>query len=88
MRYQIVLAPEAVDDLRGMKANLRAAVRAGIEGHLRHEPTKTGTSHIQRLRGLSRPRYRLRIEDVRIFYDATKQTVEILALNPDDAAEG
>ena len=37
-------------------------------------------SRIKRLRGLARPQYRLRIEDVRVFYDITGSTVEVLAV--------
>lgn len=80
MRYEIVLSPEAVEDLRGLKATLRAKVRQGLETHLRHEPTKTSRSRIKRLRGLSRPQYRLRFEDVRVFYDVAGSAVEILAI--------
>jgi prevent-host-death family protein len=40
MAYQIVLAPEAVEDLRALKANVRAAVRRALEIHLRHEPSE------------------------------------------------
>ena len=87
MNYEIVFSPEAVDDLRALKANVRAAVRDAIEKHLRHEPTKTSRSRIKRLRGLSRPQYRLRVEDVRVFYDVSENTVEILAIVPKDEAE-
>src|SRR5438876_11554443 len=80
MRYEIVFAPEAVSDLRQLKANLRVAVRDGIERHLRHEPRKVSKSRIKRLRGLSQPQYRLRMEDVRVLYDVTERTVEILAI--------
>ena len=80
MRYGILLAPEAVADLRHLKAHLRAAVREGIEVHLRHEPTKTSKSRIKRLRGMRRPQYRLRVGEVRVFYDVTGLTVEILAI--------
>jgi mRNA interferase RelE/StbE len=80
MRYEITLAPEAVEDLRNLKANVRAAVREPIEQHLRHEPAKTSRSRIKRLRGLSRPQYRLRAEDVRIYYDVAGERVEILAI--------
>jgi mRNA-degrading endonuclease RelE of RelBE toxin-antitoxin system len=62
------------------KANLRAKVRDGLKSHLRHEPTKTSRSRIKRLRGLSRPQYRLRIEDVRVFYDVTGSKVEVVAI--------
>jgi mRNA interferase RelE/StbE len=80
MRFEIVLAPEAVEDLRRLKANLRAAVREALETHLRHEPTKTSRSRVKRLRGLSRPQYRLRVNEVRVFYDVSGPTVEVLAI--------
>jgi hypothetical protein len=35
MACEIVLAPEAVEDLRVLKANVRAAVRRALEIHLR-----------------------------------------------------
>lgn len=87
MRFEIVLAPEAVEDLRSLKANLRAAVRKALETHLRHEPTKTSRSRIKRLRGLSRPQYRLRVEEVRVFYDVFGSTVEVLAIVAKSEAE-
>jgi mRNA-degrading endonuclease RelE of RelBE toxin-antitoxin system len=80
MPFAIVLAPEAVEDLKKLKANIRAAVRAAIERHLRHEPRKTSRSRIKRLRGLARPQYRLRVGAVRVFYDISNSTVEILAI--------
>jgi mRNA-degrading endonuclease RelE of RelBE toxin-antitoxin system len=81
MRYEIVLAPEAIEDLNRLKANLRAAVRDAMEHFLRHGPTKTSKSRIKRLRGLSRPQYRLRVgDDVRVFYDVNEATVEVLAI--------
>lgn len=87
MRFEIVLAPEAVEDLRNLKANLRAAVREALETHLRHEPGKTSRSRIKRLRGLSRPQYRLRVDEVRVFYDVSGSTVEILAIVARSEAE-
>jgi len=80
MRFEIVLAPEAVADLRRLKSNLMTAVREALETHLRHEPTKTSRSRIKRLRGLSRPQYRLRVDEVRVFYDVSGSTVEVLAI--------
>ena len=78
MPYDIVLAPEAVDDVNSLKANLRAEVLEALERHLRHQPTKVSKSRIKRLRGLSRPQFRLRVgDDVRVFYDVTEKTVEI-----------
>jgi mRNA interferase RelE/StbE len=80
MPFEIILAPEAVEDLRALKANVRAEVRTALETHLRHEPEKTSRSRIKRLRGLRRPQYRLRSADFRIFYDISGTTVEILAI--------
>ncbi len=81
MRYDIVLAPEAVEDLDNLTANVRARVRDAIEQHLRHEPTKVSRGRIKRLRGLSRPQYRLRVgDDIRVFYDVTEEAVHVLAL--------
>ncbi len=80
MPFEIILAPEAVVDLDGLKANLRATVREGLETHLRHEPAKTSRSRIKRLKKMSQPQYRLRVGDVRVFYDVTEERVEVLAI--------
>jgi mRNA interferase RelE/StbE len=80
MRYEIVLAPEAIADLNALKANFRSAVRTAIETHLRYEPTKTSRSRIKRLKGVERPQYRLRVGEVRVFYDVSGSTVEVLAI--------
>jgi mRNA-degrading endonuclease RelE of RelBE toxin-antitoxin system len=87
MRYEIILAHQAVEDLRNLKANTRALVRDALEQFLRHQPTKTSKARIKRLRGLSRPQYRLRVEDIRIFYDVIEGRVEILAIVPKSEAE-
>jgi len=80
MAFDILLAPEAVDDLQRLAANVRATVRDAIETHLRHEPAKLSRSRIKRLRGLDRPQFRLRIGEVRVFYDIQEETVSILAI--------
>ena len=81
MRYDIVLAPEAVEDLENLQANVRASVRDAIEQHLRHQPTKVSRSRIKRLRGLSHPEYRLRVsDDIRVFYDVIEREVQVLAI--------
>lgn len=80
MPFAIVLAPEAVEDLRKLPANVRAKVRTALETHLRHEPGKISRSRIKRLRGLRRPQFRLRVDDVRVFYDICGASVEVLAI--------
>ena len=61
---------------------MRSIVRDALETHLRYEPTKTSRSRIKRLRGLSRPQYRLRIGEIRVFYDVSAESIEILAIVP------
>lgn len=80
MRYEIILSPESVEDLKQLEAHVRAKVKKLIEIHLRHEPTKGSKSRIKRLRGLRRPQYRLRIDEIRVFYDVEENRVEILAI--------
>ena len=86
MRFEIVLAPEAIEDFRALKANVRSTVRDALETHLRHEPMKASRSRIKRLRGLARPQYRLRVGEIRIFYDVSGDSVEVLAIVPKSEA--
>jgi len=51
-----------------------------IEAHLRFEPAKVSKSRIKRLRGLSRPQYRLRVGEIRVFYDVAAAEVQVLAI--------
>src|SRR5947207_13694539 len=80
MRYGVVLAPEAAKAFRSLPAYHRAEVRDALERHLRNEPTRVSKSRIKRLRGLSQPQYRLRVGEVRVFYDVTRKAVEVLAI--------
>lgn len=80
MKYEIILAPEAAQDLKRLKAHTRAEVKDALDRHLRYEPRKVSKSRIKRLRGLSHPQYRLRVGEIRVFYDITGKTVEVLAI--------
>jgi mRNA interferase RelE/StbE len=87
MPHAIVLAPEAVEDFKALRANIRAEVKTALETHSRHEPAKASRSRIKKLRGLRRPQYRLRVGDIRVFYDISGATVEILAIVAKSEAE-
>jgi len=80
MRYEIVLAPSAARTFRALSARRRAELGDALETHLRHEPTKVSRSRIKRLRGLTRPQYRLRVGEIRVFYDVTATEVQVLAI--------
>jgi mRNA-degrading endonuclease RelE of RelBE toxin-antitoxin system len=87
MRYEIVLAPEAVEDLNALKAATKAAVKDALETHRRNEPAKVSKSRIKRLRGVTRPQYRLRVDEIRVFYDVVGTDVEVLAIVVKSEAE-
>src|ERR1051325_10190363 len=87
MPYEIILAPSAIRQLDGLSAHVRSRVRDQIQVHLRHEPTRVSKSRIKRLRGMDRPQYRLRIDEVRVFYDVHQDAVEILAIVTKDEAD-
>ena len=80
MKYRIVLAPEAIQDVKRLPARDRGHARDAIEEHLRLQPTRVGKSRIKRLRGLAKPQYRLRVRDIWIFYDVFKDEVRILTI--------
>lgn len=80
MRHEIIFAPEALEDLKRLSARNRRTIRDAIENYLRHEPRKASQSRIKRLRELSHPQYRLRVNEWRIFYDVEEQIVEIIAI--------
>jgi mRNA-degrading endonuclease RelE of RelBE toxin-antitoxin system len=87
VRHEIILAPTAIRELGALRADVRGRVRDAIELHLRHEPTKVSKSRIKRLRGLDRPQYRLRVDEVRVFYDVSEGSVQVLAIVPKSQAE-
>ena len=80
MAFEIILAPAAATALKNLSVPIRTGVRKGLDDHLTHEPTKVSKSRIKRLRGLSQPQYRLRVGDIRVFYDVTETQVQILAI--------
>jgi mRNA interferase RelE/StbE len=80
VRFEIILSPNAVKQLRSLPAHFRSRVRDALERHLRYQPTLVSRSRIKRLRGLERPQYRLRVDDTRVFYDVKETTVEVLAI--------
>lgn len=80
MRHEILFFPDAIDDLRFLKGNVRGEILDAIERHLAYGPEKVSKSRIKRLRGLSSPQYRLRIDEYRVYYDVTGTTVEIIAV--------
>ena len=80
MAFDIVLAPGAVATLKSLPVPVRTGVVKALTVHLTHEPRKVSKSRIKRLRGLRQPQYRLRVGDIRVFYDVTETQVQVLAI--------
>jgi mRNA-degrading endonuclease RelE of RelBE toxin-antitoxin system len=80
MAFEILLAPTAAMALKKLSVPIRTGVTKALEVHLTHEPTKISKGRIKRLRGLTRPQYRLRVGDIRVFYDVTETEVQVLAI--------
>jgi len=90
VRHTIIFAPQAEEDLFALRANQRSEVLDAIETHLRYEPERVSKSRIKRLEGIDWPQYRLRVGDIRVFYDVTHASegnvVEVLVIREKDEA--
>jgi mRNA-degrading endonuclease RelE of RelBE toxin-antitoxin system len=84
MAFRIELVDAAKADLRRLRGVDRAKVLDRIETHLTHQPTIQSRSRIKRLRPGTYPPYRLRVDDIRVYYDVdqTRQFVVILGIVP------
>jgi mRNA interferase RelE/StbE len=80
MPYDIRLTEESKGDIKALRPFERQKALDAIEQHLRYEPNKESRSRIKRLRDLAKPQYRLRVDDIRVFYDIVDNTVEIIAV--------
>ena len=87
MAYEIRVTDNARDDLSALDARSRSALKAAMETHLRHEPAKHSKSRIKRLRGLRQPQYRLRVAEIRVYYDIEGNHVNVLGIVPKDRAD-
>jgi mRNA-degrading endonuclease RelE of RelBE toxin-antitoxin system len=90
LRFDIIFARQGEEDLLALRANERSEILDAIETHLRYEPEKVSKSRIKRLEGLEWPQYRLRIGDIRAFYDVSYDqeggVVEVLAIREKNEA--
>ena len=69
MAYNIQLSHEAVEDLARLTAHERAAVVNKMQQILTVNPTQESRSRIKRLRQPAPTEFRLRVDDVRVYYD-------------------
>jgi mRNA interferase RelE/StbE len=82
--FTIEVVDDAKADLRRLRAVDRAKVLDRIERHLTDRPTAQSRSRLKWLRAGTYPPYRLRVDDIRVYYDVdeTKQLVVVLGIVP------
>jgi mRNA interferase RelE/StbE len=69
MPFRIELVDAAKADLRRLRGADRAKVLDRIETHLTHQPMVQSRSRIKLLRPGTYPPYRLRVDEIRVYYD-------------------
>ncbi len=80
MAYRVVFTDNATEDLNALDARWQAMVRDAIRVHLTYEPAKQSKSRIKKLRDLRHPQFRLRVGEIRVFYDVIGEDVVVLAI--------
>ena len=78
MAFKIELVQEAWEDLRAFRKSDQVRILDALEVHLSHEPTRVSRSRIKHLRPGTRPPYRLRIDEIRIFYDVSLKSQKVI----------
>jgi len=69
MPYEIEFTTESLEDLKLLRPIDRSKVIDAIETYLLHNPSQESKSRIKRLWEMEKPQYRLRVDEIRIFYD-------------------
>ena len=69
MPYRIELSDAAKLDLRTLHKSGQVKVLDKIEMHLAYQPTMQSKSRIKSLRPGTFPPYRLRVDELRVYYD-------------------
>jgi len=87
MDRAVSLDPQAMEDLRRIRAYDRRAILDTIQRVLTSNPERVGRSRIKRLRGLESPQYRLRVGEFRVFYDVAPNEVYVLRILPKSTVE-
>jgi mRNA interferase RelE/StbE len=80
LAYRIVVTEDAKEDFNELDARQRTMVRDALRTYLTHEPTRDSKSRIKRLRDVRHPQFRLRVREMRVFYDVTGTDVVVLAI--------
>ena len=68
------------EDFKKLDARWRSSLKKAMREYLEISPKQESKSRIKRLRGLRQPQYRLRIDEIRVYYDVNDEykRVEVL----------
>jgi mRNA interferase RelE/StbE len=80
MAFRIELGDEAKTSLQRLRGVDRAKVLDRIERYLTDQPTLQSRSRIKRLRAGTYPPYRLRVDDIRVYYDVDEARHLVIVL--------
>lgn len=80
MTFEVILQPDAVNDLDSLRRYEATWIVDAIEEHLTVEPEKVSRSRIKRLRGKQPADYRLRVRDYRVFYTVNVEDGTVVVL--------
>jgi len=80
MKYEVVIAKSAQEAFKKLDAHWRSRLKDAMRKHLENAPKQESKSRVKRLRGLRQPQYRLRVDEMRVFYDVNdgQTRVEVL----------
>ena len=80
MSYRCCRRAKREEQFQKLDARWRSALKRAMREHLETAPAKESKSRIKRLRGLRQPQYRLRVDEMRVFYDINEpeKRVEVL----------
>lgn len=78
--YEIQYTEAAVADVKGLRTYDQRKVLTGIETHLRFQPRQESKSRIKALAQPSWSQDRLRVEDLRAYYDVSEDTRAVSVL--------
>lgn len=78
--YQIFYAKRAADDVRTLRRFDQRKVMQGIERHLTGQPKLVSRSRIKLMRQPFWSQFRLRLEDLRVYYDVDDDLRQVRVL--------
>ena len=76
--YAIDFESDALKELRLLRKADQVKILAAIELHLVQEPTRQSKSRIKRMRSGTRPYYRLRVDQFRVYYDVLAEAMLVI----------